>query len=176
MSFAAKQIGNRNFLSPIGFKFTIAKNNKIDFFSNTARIPGITLGTALQSTPLKFLDVPGDILTYEDFDLDFLVDENLENYLLIHNWLKGLGFPNNQQEFTNLVTNEDGIIDNKLQFSDGTLSILNSNYKEVASVKFKDLFPVSLTALDFTATDTDINYFTAQVSFKYTIYDITTSK
>ena len=116
------------------------------------------------------------MLTYEDFDLDFLVDENLENYLLIHNWLKGLGFPNNQQEFTNLVTNEDGIIDNKLQFSDGTLSILNSNYKEVASVKFKDLFPISLTALDFTATDTDINYFTAQVSFKYTIYDITTSK
>ena len=36
----------------------------------------------------------------------------------------------------------------------------------------RDLFPVSLTSLDFEATDTDINYFTAQVSFKYTIYDI----
>ena len=168
----ANQIENRNVLSPIGFKFTIAKDNKIDFFSNTARIPGINLGVALQPTPLKMLDVPGDILQYEDFVLDFLVDENLENYLLIHNWLTGLGFPEKQTQFDQLVRDEDNIEDRKLQFSDGTLSILNSNYREIAKVRFRDLFPTSLTSLDFNATDTDINYFTAQVSFKYTIYDI----
>jgi len=169
----ANQIANRNFLSPIGFKFTIAKDNKIDFFSNSARIPGITLGTALQPTPLKMLDVPGDILQYEDFTLDFLVDENLENYMLIHDWLTGLGFPEKQTQFDALIRNEDNLEDRKLQYSDGTLSILNSNYREIATVKFRDLFPTSLTSLDFTATDTDINYFTAQVNFKYTIYDIT---
>jgi len=168
----ANQIENRNFLSPIGFKFTIAKDNKIDFFSNTARIPGINLGVALQPTPLKMLDVPGDILQYEDFILDFLVDENLENYLLIHNWLTGLGFPEKQTQFDELVRDEDNLEDRKLQFSDGTLSILNSNYREIAKVRFRDLFPTSLTSLEFNATDTDINYFTAQVSFKYTIYDI----
>ena len=174
MSFA-NQIENRNFLSPIGFKFTIAKNRKIDFFSNTARIPGITLGTAIQPNYLKMLDVPGDMLSYEDFIIDFLVDENLENYLAIHNWLTGLGFPESQTQFDNLVTNNEGSEDRKLQYSDGTLSILNSNYREIASVKFKDLVPTSLSSLEFTATDTDINYFTAQVSFKYTIYNITTS-
>jgi len=168
----ANQIENRNFLSPIGFKFTIAKDNKIDFFSNTARIPGINLGVALQPTPLKMLDVPGDILQYEDFILDFLVDENLENYLLIHNWLTGLGFPEKQTQFDELIRDEDNLEDRKLQFSDGTLSILNSNYREIAKVRFRDLFPTSLTSLEFNATDTDINYFTAQVSFKYTIYDI----
>ena len=168
----ANQIENRNFLSPIGFKFTIAKDNKIDFFSNTARIPGINLGVALQPTPLKMLDVPGDILQYEDFVLDFLVDENLENYLLIHNWLTGLGFPEKQTQFDQLIRDQDNLEDRKLQFSDGTLSILNSNYREIAKVRFRDLFPTSLTSLDFNATDTDINYFTAQVSFKYTIYDI----
>jgi hypothetical protein len=168
----ANQIENRNFLSPIGFKFTIAKDNKIDFFSNTARIPGINLGVALQPTPLKMLDVPGDILQYEDFILDFLVDENLENYLLIHDWLTGLGFPEKQTQFDELVRDEDNLEDRKLQFSDGTLSILNSNYREIAKVRFRDLFPTSLTSLEFNATDTDINYFTAQVSFKYTIYDI----
>jgi len=168
----ANQIENRKFLSPIGFKFTIAKDNKIDFFSNTARIPGINLGVALQPTPLKMLDVPGDILQYEDFILDFLVDENLENYLLIHDWLTGLGFPEKQTQFDELVRDEDNLEDRKLQFSDGTLSILNSNYREIAKVRFRDLFPTSLTSLEFNATDTDINYFTAQVSFKYTIYDI----
>ena len=172
----ANQIGNRNFLSPVGFKFTIAKNPKIDFFSNTTLIPGISLGVANQPTPLKMLDVPGDILSYEDFSLEFLVDENLENYLAIHNWLTGLGFPESQKQFTDLVTDKNNSIDQKLQFSDGSLHILNSNYRDIAIVHFKDLFPYALSPLNFTATDTDINYFTAQASFKYTVYNITTVK
>ena len=38
---------------------------------------------------------------------------------------------------------------------------------------FSDLFPYSLSTITFDATDTDIEYFTAEVSFKYTIYRIT---
>ena len=41
------------------------------------------------------------------------------------------------------------------------------------NVNFKDLWPTSLTTLTFDATDTDIEYFTADVSFKYTMYNIT---
>ena len=119
------------------------------------------------------LDVPGDILTYEDFYLTFLVDENLENYMAIHNWLTGLGFPETQSQFDDLVTNDENQIDRKRQFSDGSLRILNSNYRDTAIVNFKDLFPVALTPLEFTAGDTDINYFTAEVAFKYTVYTIT---
>ena len=59
-----------------------------------------------------------------------------------------------------------------LAFSDASLYILNSNYRTTAIVKFSDLFPTTLTSLDFEATDTDINYFTAEASFKYTIYNI----
>jgi hypothetical protein len=173
MSFA-NQISNRNFLSPVGFKFSLAKNKKIDFFSNTARIPGITLGIAVQPNYLKMLDVPGDILEYEDFIMEFLVDENMENYMAVHNWLTGLGFPESQTQFDKLIANNENLEDKKLQYSDGTLSILNSNYNEIASVTFKDLFPISLSSLEFNSTDTDINYFTAQVSFKYTIYNIKT--
>jgi len=62
--------------------------------------------------------------------------------------------------------------DLKKQFSDGSLHILNSNFRDVAVVKFKDLFPIYLTSLDFEATDSDINYFTADVTFKYTVYNI----
>jgi len=166
------QIENRNFLSPIGFKFTLSKYPKVSFFSNSTRIPEITLGTAIQPTYLKDLDVPGDKLTYGDFSTRFLVDENMENYMAVHNWLTGLGYPETTQEFKDLTTNDDGIRDLKEQFSDGSLHILNSNFRDIAIVKFKDLFPVSLTSLEFEATDTDINYFTAEVSFKYTVYNI----
>ena len=165
------QIGNKNFLAPVGFKFTLAKEPKVNFFCNSARIPDISLGTAVQPSYLKDVDVPGDKLTYGDFNLRFLVDENLENYMKIHNWLTGLGYPETTQNYKDLIT-QDGDRDPKNAFSDGSLYILNSNYRNVAVVKFTDLFPTELTPLEFMADETDINYFTADVTFKYTVYNI----
>jgi len=167
-----KQIGNRNFLSPVGFKFSLAKEPKVDFFSNSARIPEISLGTATQPSYLKDVDIPGDKLSYGDFSLRFMVDEGLVNYMKIHNWMTGLGYPDSTQDFKDLTTNDNSIRNLNEQFSDGSLHILNSNFRDVAIVKFRDLFPVYLTSLEFEASDTDINYFTAEVTFKYTLYDI----
>ena len=166
------QIQNRNFLAPVGFKFTLAKYPKVDFFSNSARIPELSLGTAIQPSYLKDIDVPGEKLTYGDLTIRFLVDENMENYVAMHNWLKGIGFPETPQQFKDQITDTDGLIDEKLVFSDGSLHILNSNFQDVAIVKFQDLFPVGLTSLEFDATETDINYFTAEVSMRYTVYNI----
>tara|TARA_B100001029_G_scaffold170029_1_gene165476 strand:- start:56 stop:598 length:543 start_codon:yes stop_codon:yes gene_type:complete len=169
------QIENRNFLSGVGFKFNLAKHPKVDFFSNSAKIPQLTLGLASQPTYLKDIDVPGEKLTYGDFTLRFLVDENMENYMAIYDWLVGLGFPESTAQYKKLTTDSADQRDEKEAFCDGTLRILNSNYREIATVKFTDLFPVSLTSLDFDATNTDIQYLTAEVSFKYTLYDLKTS-
>ena len=166
------QIQNRNFLAPVGFKFTLAKYPKVDFFSNSARIPEITLGTAIQPSYLKDIDVPGEKLTFGDLNIRFLVDENMENYMAVHNWLKGVGFPETPQQFKDQTTNSDGLRDEKEVFSDGSLHILNSNFQDVAIVKFNDLFPVGLTSLEFDATETDINYFTAEATMRYTVYNI----
>jgi len=166
------QIDNRNFLSPIGFKFSLVKYPKVSFFCNSSRIPEINLGLANQPSYLKNLDIPGDIITYGDLTLRFLVDENLENYMAIHNWITGLGFPETPQQFKDQTTNADGIRNLNEQFSDGNLSVLNSNYKPVANVKFKDLFPIALSSLEFDASSTDVQYFTAEATFKYTVYNI----
>jgi hypothetical protein len=173
----ANQIQNRNFLSPVGFKFTLAKEPQVNFFCNSARIPEITLSVLQQPTYLKDLDIPGGKLQYGDLNLRFLVDEDLVNYMAIHNWLTGLGFPESTQNYRDLLTNQDDLtqpLDPKRAFSDGSLYILDSNYNTNAIVKFKDLFPVSLTSLEFDSTQTDVQYFTADVSFKYTIYNVTT--
>ena len=166
------QIDNRNFLSPVGFKFTLTKEPKVTFFCNSARIPEISLGTATQPSYLKDIDIPGDKLSYGDFSLRFLVDENLENYMAIHNWMRGLGYPETTQNFKELLKNDEGQRDIQEQFSDGSLHILNSNFRDVAIVRFESLFPVTLSSLEFEASENDTNYFTAEVSFKYTIYNI----
>ena len=166
------QIENRNFLSGVGFKFNLAKHPKVDFFSNSAKIPQLTLGLATQPTYLKDIDVPGEKLTYGDFTLRFLVDENMENYMTVYNWLVGLGFPESTKQFKDLTTDSADQRDPKEAYCDGTLRILNSNLREIAQVKFQDLFPVSLTSLDFDSSNTDIEYFTAEATFRYTIYDL----
>ena len=174
-SALSKQIQNRNFLSGVAFKFNLGKFPKVDFFSNSARIPELNLELTRQPSYLKNIDVPGERLTYGDLTLRFLVDENMENYISVYTWLKGLGFPESTKEFKELTTDKDGQRDPKEAFCDGTLRILNSNYREVAKVKFIDLFPTSLTSLEFDATNTDIQFFTAEATFKYTIYNLESS-
>ena len=171
----ANQISNRNFLSGIGFKFNLGKYPKVDFFCNSARLPELRLSTQVQSSYLKDIDLPGEKITYGDLTLQFLVDENMENYKTIYDWIYGLGFPETPQQFKDKTTDRDGVRDMNEQFADGTLRILNSNFNEVAKVKFLDMFPVSLSSLDFDATQTDVNYFTAQATFKYTVYQLTSS-
>jgi hypothetical protein len=173
----SNQIQNRNFLSPVGFKFTINRSPKVAFFSNSANIPGINLGIVVQPTYLKDIDTPGDKISFNDFTLRFLVDENLENYMEIQNWIRGLGFPESLDEIYALQR-EQRYVDtsgSKLMniYSDGTLQVLTSNSNPNFKIKFKDLWPYSLSDLNFDATDTDVQYLTAEVTFKYTIYNIT---
>ncbi len=171
-SALSNQISNRNFLSPVGFKFTLTKDPKVSFFCNSARIPEINLSLTQQPSYLKDLDIPGGKLQYGDLNIRFLVDEDMVNYMSIHNWLTGLGFPETTQQFKNLTTDENNLQDSKLQFSDGSLYVLDSSYNTTAVVKFKDLFPISLSSLESNATQTDVQYFTADVIFKYTVYNI----
>ena len=170
----SRQIDNRNFLSPTGFRFTLNRTPKVTYFGNRVNIPGITLGIANQATYLKDIDVPGDKLTFEDLTLNFLIDEDLKNYIEIQNWMRGLGFPESLQEIYDLQK-EDEYKDTKLMniYSDATLIILNSQQNPKLKVEFNDVFPYTLTTLDFDATATDVDYFTAEVSFKYSIYKIT---
>ena len=167
-----KQISNRNFLSPVGFKFSLAKEPKVAFYCNSARIPEVNLSLNQQPSYLKDLDIPGTKIQYGDLSLRFLVDEDMVNYMAIHNWITGIGFPETTKQFKDLITDEYEIQDPKRVFSDGSLYILDSNFNTNIIVKFKDLFPVSLSSLEFDATQTDVQYFTADVAFKYTVYNI----
>ena len=176
-----KQIANRNYMSPVGFKLVLTKTPKVDFLCQSANIPSISMGTAIQPSYLKDIPVPGDKVLYDDLNVRFLVDEKMENYLAIHKWITGLGYPDSIGQYRQLKT-DDKRTDRRVndsadplyfQYSDATLQVLNSNYKPSVLINFKDAFPISLSTLDFDVTTRDYNYFTAEVTFKYTIYNIT---
>jgi len=176
-----KQIANRNYMSPLGFKLILTKTPKVDFLCQSANIPQISMGTAIQPSYLKDIPVPGDKVLYDDLSVRFLVDEKMENYLAIYKWITGLGYPENIGQFEQLRKDDlrtdasvnDDADPRYFEFSDATLQILNSNYKSSVLINFKDAFPISLSTLEFDVTQRDYSYFTAEVTFKYTIFDIT---
>ena len=168
---------NRNFLSPVGFKFSLKRAPGVAFFCNQANIPSMDLGIAEQPTYLRNIPTPGDKIQFGDLTLRFLVDEDLVNYMELQRWIRGLGYPEDMDEFRKLegetvMPSNFGNAGDQI-YSDGTLQILSSNLVPSFQVVFTDLFPYTLSTVMFDATDTDIEYFTADVSFKYTIYNLT---
>ena len=169
-------IENRNFLSPTGFKFALKRSPAAAFFCNQANIPSLDLGIAVQTSYLKDIDIPGDKIVFGDLTLRFLVDEDLFNYMEIQNWIRGLGYPEKLSQLSDLdraakVSSNFGQKGENI-YSDATLQVLSNSLVPKFQVMFKDVFPYSLSTITFDATDTDIEYFTADVSFKYTIYNI----
>ena len=140
-----KQIQNRNYLSPTGFNFTLQRCPKVSFFSNSAQIPGMDLGVAVQPSYLKEIPRPGDQIEFDDFILRFLVDEDIKNYMQIQNWMRGMGFPQSLAETYNEIgegaekyngTSSIPQMGEELLYSDATLQVLNSTFNPQFLVKF----------------------------------------
>jgi hypothetical protein len=161
---------NKNFLSPLNFTFVMNRSPHLNFFVQAINIPSVTLGAPLISSPYIAYPIPGEHLKYGDFNITFKVDEDLANYLEVHNWIRGLGKPDNYDEYGNLANtlpaSSSGIV------SDMTVVILNAIKNPIFEVNFRDAFPTSISELNFASTDSTVNYITAKANFKYTIFDI----
>jgi hypothetical protein len=193
-SFAQRQPSKLDYASPTQFKFNIVKLPKVEYFCTAVNLPGVSIGTTEQSTPLRNVPLPGEKLTFEDLTMTFMVDENLINYQEIHGWLIGLGFPQSHTQYKNLtdagadraptsassVSTEPGKVkygpgSQIGGFSDATLIVLSAKNRPVTEVRFTDLFPTSLSSLNYNQQEEDVNYLTANVTFKYSIYEFGTN-
>ena len=174
-----------DYASPVQFRFKCSKLPKVEFFCQTANIPGIGLGVADVETPLKSIPFPGDKVTYQDLAISFLVDENLNNYKEIHDWIIGLGAPQNHTQFSTLrdtgtdrfpgqTTNSpnNNAVPDGGTYSDATLTVLNSKNIAVTEIRFHNIFPTSLGALAYDVQASDVNYLSVGVDFSYMYYEI----
>ncbi len=162
---------NINPLSPNGFLFSIQKLPSLSFFCQSVNLPGITLGAPEFGNPFNVAPIPGETLTYDQLQVQFLVDEQMANYQAIYNWIVALGFPESYEQYVAFVdgdTNNYGEL--AKNYSDATLQILAGNNQVVKSVQFLDMFPVSLDSLQFAGTNTDVQYLIGNATFRYGYY------
>ena len=158
---------NTNFLSPIGFKFQLNNFPEVNYFCQSASLPGISISAIDVPTPLKTIAMAGDEVSFEELSIKFIVDENMKNWLSIYDWIIGLGFPTKEgmEKYKKLAEASE-------LTTDATLTVLTGNMNPQINFRFHECFPLSLSSIAFDSGGTDIDYVTADVSFRYDVYTV----
>ena len=152
--------------------FTIQKLPELNFFCQQVNLPGVLLGEPEFANPLSRQPIPGETLTYDQLQVQFLIDEQMINYKSIYNWLLALGFPTGYDDYINFLNEDDRLVTTELakNYSDASLHILGSNNTVIQTVQFTDVFPVSIDTLTFQSTNQDVNYLIGNATFRYGFY------
>ena len=180
-----------DYASPTQFRFGINQLPKVEFFTVAANVPSINMGSAIFPTPFKDIPVMGDKLTYENLSISFIVDEYLENYISLHEWMTAIGFPKSRTQFKDFRANTSNVAQTtqgtsqdigdvqpatpaNALFSDAYLMILSNKNNPIVEITFHNMYPVSLGALEYSQGATDVEYITVSADFAYQIYEIKT--
>ena len=157
-----EQPKNRYFLSPIGFKLKLERFEGVDFFCQSANIPDIQM--PFTDVPTRFRNVPivpGGGVTFGDLSVRFIIDEDLVNYHSIYKWIRQNG-----------RADRDVDTPDEPQYSNGIIEVTTSNMNTNFVVEFVNMFPINLSNIVFDASAGDIEYITADVTFKYQQFNL----
>lgn len=143
----------QNSLSQLNFRLKLYTLPELEMRVQSVVIPGLNLGTIDIPTPFVTIPEPGNI-SYEQLTVNFMVGEDMKDYMEIFDWMVGLGYP-------------DGLGTYTRKFIDGSVLILNSNQRVLKNVRFTDMYPVSLSDVNFDSTLSEIQYVTATASFRF---------
>jgi len=161
-------ITNKNMLSPVGFQLNIQRLPTLNFFVQSVTLPGITATTLDQQTPLRLVPTPGDKIEYSELEVIFKVDEDMKNYIEVFEWIRSLGFPDENEQYSQLEDQEAG--SGAGIYSDATLTVLTSAMNPNIRIQIDDLFPTSLSSIEMSAVNPDIEYIEATASFRFLRY------
>lgn len=164
---------NQNFLHPNKFQMNFARLPDMQFFCQSVNVPGISLGEIPVPTPFVEMYSPGEKAIYDVLNVTFAIDEDMQSWLKVHDWIRAMTFPENFDQYKQLGRLSSKISDPaEPQFSDATLTILSSAYTPNIRFKFTNLFPTSLSSFVLATADSPQSILTADATFRFTYYTI----
>lgn len=144
-----------NYLAPTAFELVIPNRPNVEFFVQRASIPGISMNPAKQPTRFNPVFHSPDNMQFSEFNVAFIVDERMANWIEIYNWMVGASFPRDGSEYD---------ADNKAEVS---LLVKNSSYNPNVRITFQDAFPISMSEVQLDVTAQDILNPVCDVAFQY---------
>lgn len=162
-------ISCQDFLNGTNFVVVVDKFKGIVFFTNEVTIPGMSLEHPLQPNPFADIKRVGDRIQYDQLSLNFKVNEDLSNWRELVDWMRGVTFPDNYDQYrlaTSPSEKEASL------FTDITVTVLSNFKKPILNLVFKNCLPASLGGFTFSSTDTDIATVGCDISFNFEDIDI----
>lgn len=158
--------------NPALFKLVFNRFPNVEFWSYSVNVPGVTLGEVIQPTPLLDLKIPGDKLTYDPLIVNFIVQENLANYIELYNWLFAIGHPEDLSSYKTVAKQNPSRSIKSNIYSDATLMIMTNKFNPVVKVNFTDVYPTALSPLTYDTSITDVTPITTDATFNYSYYKL----
>ena len=151
MASLADQPDNINYLTGVQFKFELVGYPGVTFFVQACNLPGLST----QAAQMPFPRQPGiqknlGVIEFEMLSINFLVDEYLENYTAIWNWM----------------------MDKNEVNTSAVLTLLSSHMNPFLEVHFNAVFPIGLSELLFDSTSVEPDYKVATMTMTYKNYSI----
>ena len=177
-----RQPSNLDYARPTQFAFNILKVPNVQYFTTEINLPGIAFsGDAIMNSRYKAMPFMGDTLDYSPLEIQMNVQEDMANWREIYDWMTGIGFPTTPTEFETAITEaqsekttiQRGELSNpNVLTSDATLTILSNKNNPLIRVTFRNMYPTSLSGLQFDTKDVEAMTMTASVTFNYDLYTI----
>ena len=160
---------NRSFLSNNKFDFVLKRIPNFTYLVQGVNLPGLALQSSSINTPFSAVSIPGNQITFGSLSLTFMVDEDMQSWLELYNWIVQLGNPKGYNKIGNL-TREPGFINSTT--SDATLFIKSNANNPNLRFDFFDVYPTELGEMSFTTTDNQ-EFVTSTATFNYGYYEAT---
>ena len=162
---------NLNYLSNISFRLTMQDSPNLTWFCQAVNVPGVSIEGIDVPTPHATIPFAGNKVSFEELSVRFIVDEHMKNWTEIYDRIIATGLTEGHEKYrllkdSNSINPRGGVV------STIVLTVLTSAMNPQMEFHFYDAFPISLSALDFDSANTDLEYFTATVGFRYTNYEI----
>ena len=161
----AKLPDNISYLSPVGFRFSVQKLPAVNYFCQSANIPGLSTTAIPIELPVSRMYTEGLTPDFEELNIRFVVDEYMKNWQEIYEWIIGLSPPASLEQRAEYLRTEERV-------STGILTLLTGSMNPQMEFHFLDMFPTNLTALEFDSSQVDVEYLTATATFRYQRYEI----
>jgi hypothetical protein len=159
------------------FRLTFDRLPSMTWFCQSVNFPGVSLTEIARQTPFVDLYSPGEKLVYDTLNVSFLVDEDMQAWFQVHDWIRALTFPTNFGEYINLsrVSQSQNIKATTkavgTQFSDATVTLYSNKNNPKIRINIVDAFPTSLSSINLSAQDTADNIITADATFRFSYYE-----
>lgn len=169
MATTESTLESQNFLQPTGFKVVVLRKRfkNLEFFAQSVQHPDLNVAPSVAPFRGTNALMPGDKLEYGTLTIEAIMDENMNVYKEMHEWLKSTV----EQKYK--PANVARVGDEDITTYDISLMVLSSHNNTIDTIRYKSTFPISIGTVNFQSTADAVQYVTFPITFAYTTFTIT---